>query len=58
MSPVGPLNFCSMRLEHPALSGFLESYLSLENENAESNNKKQQLLSVVDYQNEDPLRTT
>jgi len=36
-----------MRLEHPALSSFLESYLSLENENEESNNKQPQLLSAV-----------
>lgn len=46
-----------MRLEHH-LSGFLERYLSLENENAHTDHKKQQLLWVVDYQDEDPLRTT
>lgn len=47
-----------MRLEHPTLSGFLERHLSLENENAYTDKKKQQLLWVVGYQDEDPLRTT
>lgn len=51
-------DFCQVRLEDPDLSGFLESYPSLENENAHSNNKKQQLLWAVDYQDEDPLRIT